>query len=69
MQLDLNHFHHWMRAVRQSSDPMRTMDAFWAGQMKSKSWLVNELKRQRGNVKSWPTIDIHGGWVGTLYRY
>jgi hypothetical protein len=66
MQIDLNHFHHWMRAVRQSSDPMRTMDAFWAGQMKSKSWLVNELKRQRSNVKSWPTIDIHGGWVGTL---
>jgi hypothetical protein len=66
MQIDLNHFHHWMRAVRQSSDPMRTMDAFWAGQMKSKSWLINELVNNKKYYKSWPTIDIHGGWVGTL---
>lgn len=66
MQIDLTHFHHWMRAVRQSKDPMRTMDAFWQGQMQSKSWLITELHRNKGNVKSWPTIDIHGGWVGTL---
>jgi len=66
MQIDLDHFHHWMRAVRQSPDPMRTMDAFWAGQMKSKSWLINELARNKKHHKSWPTIDIHGGWVGTL---
>jgi hypothetical protein len=66
MQIDLSHFHHWMRAVRQSSDPMRTMDAFWAGQMKSKSWLINELRRQREHYTSWPRIDIHGGWNGVL---
>jgi hypothetical protein len=66
MQIDLNHFHHWMRAVRQSSDPMRTMDAFWQGQIRSKEWLITELKRNKGNIKSWPDIDIHGGWVGTL---
>ena len=67
MQIDLDHFHHWMRAVRQSPDPMRTMDAFWQGQMQSKSWLINELRRHKNNhVKSWPTIAIHGGWVGTL---
>ena len=66
MQIDLLHFHHWMRAVRQSSDPMRTMDAFWQGQMKSKSWLINELRRHREHYKSWPRIDIHGGWNGVL---
>ena len=66
MQIDLLHFHHWMRAVRQSSDPMRTMDAFWQGQMKSKSWLINELRKQREHYTSWPRIDIHGGWNGVL---
>lgn len=66
MQIDLDHFHHWMRAVRQSSDPMRTMDSFWQGQMKSKAWLVNELRRHRNYHKSWPIIDIHGGWNGVL---
>ena len=66
MHIDLDHFHHWMRAVRQSPDPMRTMDAFWQGQMQSKSWLITELRRNKGKIKSWPTIDIHGGWVGTL---
>lgn len=66
MQIDLEHFHHWMRAVRQSSDPMRTMDAFWRGQMRSKEWLIEELQKHKHQVKQWPTIDIHGGWVGVL---
>jgi hypothetical protein len=63
MQINLEHFHHWMQAVRQSPDPMRTMDAFWSGQMQSKAWLIQEL---RNHVKKFVTIDIHGGWVGTL---
>jgi hypothetical protein len=63
MQIDLEHFHHWMQAVRQSPDPMRTMDAFWAGQMQSKDWLCTEL---RNHVNKFVSVDIHGGWVGTL---
>ena len=63
MQIDLEHFHHWMQAVRQSSDPMRTMDAFWSGQMQSKDWLCTELRKHVDKVVS---VDIHGGWVGTL---
>jgi len=63
MQIDLEHFHHWMQAVRQSKNPMRTMDAFWSGQMQSKVWLIQEL---RNHVNKFVTIDIHGGWVGTL---
>lgn len=66
MQIDLEHLHYWMCAIRESNDPMRTMDAFWRGQMRSKEWLISELKKQKHNVKTWPTIDIHGGWVGTL---
>lgn len=66
MQIDTEHLHHWMRAIRQSKDPMRTMDAFWRGQILSKEWLIKELSKLKSNVKSWPTVDIHGGWVGTL---
>ncbi len=66
MQIDTEHLHHWMRAIRQSKDPMRTMDAFWRGQILSKEWLIAELEKQRDQFNPWPTIDIHGGWVGTL---
>jgi hypothetical protein len=43
MNIDTEHLHYWMNAVRQSPDPMRTMDAFWQGQMRSKEWLINCL--------------------------
>lgn len=66
MQIDTEHLHHWIRAIRQSKNPMRTMDAFWRGQILSKEWLVTELQRQKSKVTVWPSIDIHGGWVGTL---
>jgi hypothetical protein len=66
MQINLEHLHYWMCAIRESKDPIRTMDAFWRGQMQSKEWLIQELTRVKGNVKSWPNVDIHGGWVGVL---
>jgi hypothetical protein len=66
MQIDTEHLHHWMRAIRQSKDPMRTLDAFWRGQIKSKEWLIEALQLNF-SVKDEPvSIDIHGGWVGTL---
>jgi hypothetical protein len=52
-----------MQAIRQSDDPKRTMDAFWSGQLKSKEWLIVNL---RAHVKKFVSIDIHGGWVGVL---
>ena len=52
-----------MQAIRQSPDPMRTMDAFWSGQLKSKEWLIQNLRK---HVNKFVTIDIHGGWVGVL---
>jgi hypothetical protein len=63
MQIDTEHLHYWMQAIRQSPDPMRTMDAFWSGQLKSKEWLITNL---RNHVTKFVTIDIHGGWVGVL---
>ena len=63
MLIDTDHLHHWMQAIRQSPDPMRTMDAFWAGQIKSKEWLIDKISLYLGFET---TIDIHGGWVGVL---
>ena len=66
MQIDTEHLHYWMQAIRQSPDPMRTMDAFWRGQILSKEWLITELTKLKSHHKEWPTVDIHGGWVGVL---
>ena len=63
MQIDTEHLHYWMQAIRQSSDPMRTMDAFWSGQIKSKEWLISVLEEKVFNSKD---VDIFGGWVGVL---
>jgi hypothetical protein len=63
MQIDTEHLHYWMQAIRQSPDPMRTMDAFWSGQIKSKEWLIINLRK---NINKFVSIDIHGGWVGVL---
>ena len=63
MQIDTEHLHYWMQAIRQSPDPMRTMDAFWSGQLKSKEWLITNLRK---NVNKFVSVDIHGGWVGVL---
>jgi hypothetical protein len=63
MQIDTEHLHYWMQAIRQSPDPMRTMDAFWSGQLNSKEWLIINLRK---NINKFVSIDIHGGWVGVL---
>lgn len=63
MKIDTEHLHHWMQAIRQSPNPTRTMDAFWSGQLKSKEWLIDQLSCYIDKPAS---IDIHGGWVGTL---
>jgi hypothetical protein len=69
MQFDTEHLHYWMNAIRQSNNPMRTLDAFWSGQLKSKEWLIDNLllALQHRTASSSPvSIDIHGGWVGVL---
>jgi hypothetical protein len=63
MQIDTEHLHHWMCAIRNSPDPMRTLDSFWSGQIKSKEWLLDNLCPRLPHNAS---IDIHGGWNGVL---
>jgi hypothetical protein len=63
MKIDTEHLHFWMQAIRQSNNPMRTLDAFWSGQLKSKEWLIDTLIK---HIHSGVDIDIHGGWVGVL---
>ena len=63
MQIDTEHLHYWMNAIRVSNNPMRTLDAFWSGQMKSKEWLIDNLEPF---VTKPSRIEIHGGWVGVL---
>jgi hypothetical protein len=63
MQIDTEHLHYWIQAIRTSSDPMRTMDAFWRGQVRSKEWLIENLMPL---IQSPVSVDIFGGWVGTL---
>jgi hypothetical protein len=63
MQIDTEHLHYWMNAIRESKDPIRTLDAFWRGQLRSKEWLIDCLEK---HVHMGSSIDIHGGWVGVL---
>jgi hypothetical protein len=63
MQIDLNHVLFWMDAIRNSSDPIRTLESFWKGQIRSKEWLIDNLCPYLPHNAS---IDIHGGWNGVL---
>jgi hypothetical protein len=63
MQIDTEHLHYWMCAIRDSEDPKFTLEAFWKGQIKSKEWLIQQA---RPFITKHSSIEIHGGWVGTL---
>jgi hypothetical protein len=67
MNIDIEHIHYWMNAVRISEDRDSTLEAFWKGQLRSKEWLIDALKSTLSFDSNRPIrIDIHGGWVGTL---
>jgi len=74
MNIDTEHLHYWMCAIRESKDPKRTLDAFWRGQIQSKEWLIETLESfissEQDKSLNFPvSIDIHGGWVGTLASF
>ena len=52
-----------MDAIRNSGDPVRTLESFWKGQLRSKEWLIKNLGVYVGKPV---TIDIFGGWNGVL---
>jgi hypothetical protein len=60
---DIEHVLFWMDAIRNSKDPQRTLESFWKGQIRSKVWLIDNLRKHVNQVVS---IDIHGGWNGVL---
>ena len=60
---DIEHVLFWMDAIRNSPDPIRTLESFWKGQIRSKVWLIDNLRKHVNKVVS---IDIHGGWNGVL---
>jgi uncharacterized protein (DUF2235 family) len=60
---DIEHVLFWMDAIRNSKDPQRTLESFWKGQIRSKVWLIDNLRK---HVKKVVSIDIHGGWNGVL---
>ena len=54
----------WMDAIRQSDDRYRTLESFWKGQINSKIWLIEQLKKlPRAHSMD---ILICGGWYGVM---
>ena len=63
MQIDTEHLHYWMCAIRDSKDSKRVLEAFWRGQIVSKEWLITNLE----DYATTPSrVDIFGGWYGVL---
>ena len=53
-----------MDAIRQSDDRYRTLESFWKGQINSKVWLIEQLKKlPRAHSMD---ILICGGWYGVM---
>lgn len=55
----------WMDAIRNSSDRDRTLESFWKGQIRSKVWLIENLKTHLDYRRGYRTV-IYGGWNGVL---
>lgn len=58
----------WFNALRNLpvSERTRALDAFWAGQIDSKSWLVNTLNSVIEDKTGNKNVYIFGGWIGVL---
>lgn len=61
---------YWFNALRNLPEGERTraLDAFWAGQIDSKVWLVEELlnNAEQMHISKDYNIYIFGGWIGIL---
>lgn len=55
----------WMDAIRNSKDRDRVLESFWKGQIKSKVWLIENLKRHVEYPRGY-RVAIYGGWNGVL---
>lgn len=64
MKVEIDDVLFWMDAIRNSNDKYRTLESFWKGQIKSKIWLIENLKKYAASNPN--KIVIHGGWNGVL---
>ena len=55
----------WMDAIRNSKDRDRVLESFWKGQIKSKVWLIENLRHHIEFPRGYK-IAIYGGWNGVL---
>lgn len=58
-------FIHWMNVIRDTSDDELRYDlleCFWESQVKSKYWMVEELKQLESDVRG--IVYVFGGWHG-----
>ena len=65
MKIDINDIKFWMDAIRNSEDRDRTLESFWGGQLQSKTWLIEHLKKVSTSITN-ANVVIHGGWNGVL---
>jgi len=64
MKVDIEDVLFWMDAIRNSEDRYRTLESFWKGQVRSKTWIAETLGEF---VPEHPLrIAIYGGWNGVL---
>lgn len=64
MKVELDDVLFWMDAIRNSEDRYRTLESFWKGQVRSKTWLIDAINEKTTLEEK--TIAIHGGWNGVL---
>jgi hypothetical protein len=65
IKLDPSELVYWFNALRDLPENERTraLDAFWAGQIDSKVWLIEELNKLHSESSD---VYIFGGWIGVL---
>ena len=65
MKIDIDDILFWMDAIRNSKDRDRVLESFWKGQVKSKIWLIENLKQHVEFPRGYH-VAIYGGWNGVL---
>lgn len=58
-----NYLASWMSYIRTTPEDKRFLECFWDSQLRSKSWLIDQLKSINPSIKN---IAIFGGWYGIL---
>lgn len=66
MRIDLQDIAFWMDAIRDSENHYGILESFWKGQLQSKEWLIENLKKFVPTNRQNLSIVIHGGWNGVL---